>query len=70
MHIYRITARGLHLSHSISAPVNDENWRVLRAAAKYGVSDESKISNETGLPEGKVKLIAGRLKRQRLIEEG
>lgn len=70
MHIYRITPRGLQVSRSVSGPVNDENWQVLRAASRTGLSDDSKLSSITGLPEGTVRAIAGRLKRQGLLEEG
>jgi len=70
VHIYRITARGLQVSRSVSGPVNDENWQVLRAASRTGLSDDSKLSSITGLPEGTVRAIAGRLKRQGLLEEG
>lgn len=69
-HIYRITARGSQISKSVSAPPNDENWMTLRAASRLGISTETQLATATGLSEGAVRTIAGRLKRQGLIEEG
>jgi len=69
-HIYRITPKGSQISKSVSAPANDENWMVLRAASRIGVSTDSQLSTATGLSEGTVRVIAGRLKRQGLVEEG
>lgn len=69
-HIYRITARGAQISKSVSAPPNDQNWMTLRAASRLGISTETQLSTATGLPESTVRVVAGRLKRQGLIEEG
>lgn len=68
-HIYRITARGAQISKSVNAP-NDENWRTLRLIARLGLATDEQASQGTGLPEGTVRVVAGRLKRQGLIEEG
>lgn len=69
-HIYRITPRGMAISKSVSAPPNDENWQVLRFTARGGMVGEDQIATGTGLSEGQVRAIAGRLKRQGLVEEG